>query len=92
MITVVFYLDLTPYRAGHCDSHKNTAIQAIQKSIEGAGVLEAGIQMGAESFAVIPLPSKELTLAEILYWSNKGGLSYKTLWLNDVAEWRENGK
>ena len=89
MITVVFCLDLTPYRPGHCDSHKSTAIQDIQKSIEDAGAIEASIQMGTKSFAVLPLPNKERTFAEILYLSSRAGISYKTLWLNDAAEWNK---
>lgn len=92
MITVIFHVDLTPYSAGHCDSHKSTAIQAIRKSVEDAGVLEAGIQMGAKSFAVLRLPKNEKVLADAIYCCNQANLPYKTLWLNGVAEWRDGGK
>lgn len=92
MITVIFFVDLTAHYAGHCDSHKSTAIQEIRKSVEDAGLLEAGIQMGAKSFVVLQLPKNEKVLADAIYCCNQASLPYKTLWLNDVAEWRDGGK
>ena len=92
MITVVFQFDLSRLRSGECKTEESNAFQAILGSIENAGVRSSSIQLGVEVIAVLALPKNERTLGDLIYWCNHGNLPYKTLWLNDIAEWRDGGK
>lgn len=90
MITVIFHIDLRKVVFGaHCTSEEGVAIQAIQKSIDDEEGIVSGIQTGAFSHAVLRLPKNEKALGALSYWCNYGKIPYKTLWLNDVSEWRD---
>ncbi|MDR3353359.1 MAG: hypothetical protein LBO00_10255 [Zoogloeaceae bacterium] len=91
MITVVFRLDLTACAVGHCSHEENTAILAIQKSKEENALPGSSIQYHSEACVVLQLPDHEQAFGQLVYWCNYGKIPYKTLWLNDVAEWREGG-
>lgn len=92
MITVIFHIDLSHLRSGECKTEENNSFRAILGSTENDGVLSSSIQLGLEAIAVLALPKNEQTLGDLVYWCRYGKLPYKTLWLNDVSEWRDGGK
>jgi hypothetical protein len=90
MITVIFHVDLTQIVFGsHCSSDENKAIQAIRESIENAGLQGSTLQDRSTCVQVLLLPLHEKALSDLIYWCDSGKFPYKTLWLNDVAEWRD---
>lgn len=93
MITVIFHLDLTRVVSGdRCSGDQSTAIRELQKSTEGAGLTGSAIQYRSVVLLVLVLPNDEKALGDLIYWCGYGKFPYKTLWLNDVSEWRDGGK
>lgn len=89
MITVVFYLDLSAFASGQTPQKENRAIQEVQATIENSGLTGSSVQYQSKACLALVLPNDERILGELVYWCNHGNLPYKTLWLNDVAEWRD---
>lgn len=92
MITVVFHIDLTHLVPGsRCTSDESNAFQALQVSIKSGGLQSSSIAMGVEVIAVAGLPKNESSFGDLVSACNRGRFPYRTLWLNDVAEWRKGG-
>ena len=93
MITVVFSIDLTRIQLGKsCSTEQSRAIAAIQDSLKNTRLTGSTFQDRSEVALVLTLPDNEKTLGLLIYWCDFAKIPYKTLWLNDVAEWRESGK
>lgn len=93
MITVVFSIDLRHVELGsRCSPEEGRAFQAIRESIENDRLRGSTLQGQSEVALVLTLPDNEKTFGDLTYWCSAGKFPYKTLWLNDVAEWRDGGK
>lgn len=93
MITVVFSIDLRHIQLGKsCSMEQSRAIEAIQDSLKNTPPTGSTFQDNSEVALVLTLPDNEKTLGLLIYWCGYAKIPYKTLWLKDVAEWREGGK
>jgi len=89
-ITVVFQIDLRrPASERELSTEKTDAFQGILDNIRDAGLPPESLKWGCRYVGVLVLPKKEKTFCAIVYWCDHGGLPYKTLWLNDSAQWQE---
>jgi len=92
-ITVVFHIDLRrPASERELSTKKTDAFQGILDNITDAGLPPESLKWGCRYVGVLDLPKKEKTFCAILYWCVHGDLPYKTLWLNDSAQWHEDEK
>jgi len=88
-ITVVFHMDLTHLISGRLSPKESSAFDARLKSTKNAEAPGLNIQMGSETLCVLDLPKNEKVFGALVYWCNEGHFPYKTLWLNDAAQWQE---
>jgi len=92
-ITVVFHIDLRrPTSERDLPEKKSSAFQGILDNITDAGLPTESLKWGCRYVGVLDLPKREKIFGAIVYWCNYGDISYKTLWLNDSAQWHEGEK
>jgi len=91
-ITVVFCVDLSSCSSNSTSWDQSQAIEAIEKTLKDAGLRASYLNRSGENHTVLQLPCHAQVLSAVLYSCETAGIPYKTLWLNDVAQWHEGGK